>query len=184
MQKSRDQIYDELLVLRCQQGDSQAFNELVGRWQKRLWHYALQITGSDAGAWDIVQETWLGIINGIRKLHDVAAFPQWTFRIVNNKCTDWLRKRHLESQLGEDFVKQAQDTTDKAHGRDDRAESLRAAVEKLPGDQQALLTLRYREDFNIRQIAEILGVPEGTVKSRLHRTLEKLRYLMGRNPNG
>ena len=48
MRKSRAQIYDELLVLKCQQGDKQAFEELVERWQKRLWHYAFQVTGSDA----------------------------------------------------------------------------------------------------------------------------------------
>ena len=88
-----------------------------------------------------------------------------------------MRKSHLESQLGEHLVKQANDTTDKGH--DDRTESLRKAVEKLPVDQQALLVLRYRECFEISQISDIVGVPEGTVKSRLHRTVQKLRQIMG-----
>ena len=184
MRKTRDQIYDELLVLKCRQGDREAFEELVGRWQQRLWVYAYQVTRSEAVAWDIVQETWIGIIKGIRRLQDVAAFRQWAFRILNNKCTDWLRRSHVESKLREGLAKQAKDATDKGHGHDDRTESLHAAIEKLQSDQQVLLTLRYREDFQVSDIADILGIREGTVKSRIHRTLEKLRYLMGPNRNG
>jgi RNA polymerase sigma-70 factor (ECF subfamily) len=179
MQKTRVQIYNELLVLKCQQGSRDAFEELVERWQKRLWHYAFQLTGSDAAAWDIVQETWVGIINGIRKLGDAAVFPRWAFRILNNKCADWLRKQHLQIRLSDQLENQAQDESGQKQNGDEKAESLQAAVEKLTPQRRALLALRYREDFDISQIAEILRIPEGTVKSRLHRTLEKLRQVMG-----
>ena len=184
MRKSRDRIYDELLVLKCQQGDKEAFEELVARWQKCLWHYAHQMTGSEAAAWDIVQETWLGIIKGIRKLEDVDVFPQWTFRIANNKCADWLRKQHLQSRLNSELVKQEQKESNKDRNDDEKAESLNAAIEKLSPDSRALLTLRYREGFDIGQIAEILCIAEGTVKSRIHRTLERLRQVMGQKYNG
>ena len=184
MQKSRDQIYNELLVLKCQQGSKDAFEELVGRWQKRLWHYAFQVTGSDAAAWDVVQETWVGIINGIRRLGDAAVFPRWAFRIVNNKCADWLRKQHLQFRLSDQLVNQAQDESSQKQNSSEKVESLFVAIEKLSPERRALLTLRYREAFDISQIAEILGIAEGTVKSRLHRTLEKLRQLMGQKPNG
>lgn len=177
MAKTRAQIYDELLVIKCQAGDSQAFDELVDRWEKRLWHYAYQVTGSDAAAWDIVQETWCGVIKGIRKLEDAAVFSRWAFRILNNKCADWLRKQHLQSRLRNELANQTDSKSDK--DVTDKAESLYTAIKKLPPDRRALLVLRYREDFDIAQIAEILGIPEGTVKSRLHRTLEKLRQVMG-----
>jgi RNA polymerase sigma-70 factor (ECF subfamily) len=179
MQKSRAQIYNELLVLKCQQGSKDAFDELVERWQKRLWHYAFQLTGSDAAAWDIVQEAWVGIINGIRKLGDTAVFPRWAFRILNNKCADWLRKQHLQSRLSDQLANQTQDESDEKQNGSEKAESLQAAVEKLSPQRRALLALRYREGFDISQIAEILCIPEGTVKSRLHRTLERLRQVMG-----
>jgi len=179
MRKSRAQIYNELLVLKCQQGSKDAFEELVERWQKRLWHYAFQVTGSDAAAWDIVQETWFGIINGIRKLGDAAVFPQWAFRILNNKCADWLRKQHLQSRLSDQLANQAHDESDKKQNSNEKAESLQAAVEKLSPQRRALLALRYREGFDLSQIAEILCIPEGTVKSRLHRILERLRQVMG-----
>ncbi|MHC4148225.1 MAG: RNA polymerase sigma factor [Planctomycetota bacterium] len=178
MHKSRAQIYDELLVLKCQQGDREAFEELVGRWQKRLWHYAFKVTGSESAAWDIVQETWYGITKGIRKLKEVAVFPQWVFRIANNKCADWLRKQHLQSRLNSELAKQKQYEPDEKQNSSETSESLRAAIAKLPPDRRALLTLRYYEGFDIGQIAEILNVPEGTVKSRLHRTVNELRQLV------
>jgi RNA polymerase sigma-70 factor (ECF subfamily) len=179
MRKSRDQIYDELLVVKCQQGDSQAFNELVGRWQKRLWHYAFKVTGSEPAAWDIVQETWYGIIKGIRKLEDVSVFPGWAFRIANNKCADWLRKQRLQNRLNNELTKRTKNESNKKQNSDEKTESLRAALEKLSPDRRALLTLRYHEGFDIGQIAEILDIPAGTVKSRLHRTVARLRQIMG-----
>ncbi|MHC4174497.1 MAG: RNA polymerase sigma factor [Planctomycetota bacterium] len=184
MKKSREQIYDELLVIKCRQADKDAFDELVGRWQKRLWHYAFKVTGSESAAWDIVQETWYGIIKGIRKLEDVSVFPRWAFRITNNKCADWLRKQRLQNRLNNEFTKQAQNESDKKQNGDEKTESLRTAIEKLSPDRRALLTLRYHEGFDISQIAEILGVPEGTVKSRLHRTLDQLRQIVESYQNG
>ena len=179
MRKSHAQIYDELLVLKCQQGSRDAFEELVERWQKRLWHYAFQLTGSESAAWDVVQETWFAIIRGLSKLQDAAVFPQWAFRILNNKCADWLRKQHLQSRLNNELAKQAEIEPDRKQNSSEDAESLRAAIAKLPPDSRALLTLRYHEEFDIVQIAKILGIAEGTVKSRLHRTLERLRWLIG-----
>ncbi len=181
MAKSRAQIYDELLVLKCQQGDREAFAELVERWQKRLWHYAFQVTGSQTGAWDILQETWYGVVKGINKLKDTAVFPRWVFRILNHKCVDWLRRQQLQSRLSDELVNQAQDQSDEKQNCAEGAESLRRAVEKLSPDSRALLTLRYHTGFDIAQIAEILDIAEGTVKSRLHRTLKKLREMMGAN---
>jgi RNA polymerase sigma-70 factor (ECF subfamily) len=181
MRKSRSQIYDELLVIKCQEGDREALDELVGRWQERLWHYAYRVTGSEPAAWDIAQEAWLAIVKGLSKLKDSAVFPKWAFRIANNKCTDWLRKQRRQQQLNNEFTKQTQSESDKKQEGNEKTESLRAAIEKLPPDRRALLTLRYHEGFDIGQIAEILSVPEGTVKSRLHRTVNELRQLLERD---
>ena len=180
MKKSREQIYDELLVIKCRQADKDAFDELVGRWQKRLWHYAFKVTGSESAAWDIVQETWYGVIKGIRKLEDVSVFPRWAFRIANNKCADWLRRQRLQNRLNNELSKQTQSEPGKKQNGDEATESLRAAIERLSPDRRALLILRYHEDFDIGQIAEIIRVPEGTVKSRLHRTLDQLRQIVER----
>jgi RNA polymerase sigma-70 factor (ECF subfamily) len=184
MRKSQAQIYDELLVIKCQQGDREAFDELVGRWQKRLWHYAFKVTGSESAAWDIVQEIWYGIIKGIRKLEDVSVFPRWAFRIANNKCTDRLRRQQQQQRLNNELTKLTKNDYDRKQNSDEKTESLWAAIGKLSPHSRALLTLRYLEGFDISQIAEILSVPEGTVKSRLHRTLDQLRQIVERYQNG
>jgi RNA polymerase sigma factor (sigma-70 family) len=184
MRKSWAQIYDELLVLKCQQGRKDAFEELVERWQKRLWHYAFQVTGSESAAWDILQETWIGIIKGIRKLEDASVFPRWAFKILNNKCADWLRKQHLQSRLNDQLVNRAQDEPNRDKNASEKSESLYAAIEKLSPDRRALLALRYSEGFDIGQIAEILNVSEGTIKSRIHRALNQLRQMVERYHNG
>lgn len=183
MHKSRNQIYDELLVLKCQQDDKEAFAELVDRWQKRLWSYAFRMVGSEPAAWDILQETWLGIIKGIKKLNDVDVFPQWAFRILNNKCADWLRKQYLQTRFDSELSRQARNEFDFEQDTDEKADSLDAAIEKLSPKSKALLTLRYREGFEIGQIAEILGVPGGTVKSRIHRAINQLRQMVEHRHN-
>ena len=184
MQKSRTQLYDELLVIKCQQGDKEAFSELVGRWQQRLLNYAFRVTGSEPAAYDIVQEIWYAVIKGIRKLSDLSVFPGWVFRIANNKCADWLRSNHLQSRLHEQLEMRAHEQPGDSQSSNGNTESLQAAVQGLPPDRRALLELRYHEGFDVPQIAEIMGVPEGTVKSRLHRTLEQLRQIMERFENG
>lgn len=183
MPKSRNQIYDELLVIKCRQGDSAAFNELVGRWQSRLWRFAYRVTGSESAAWDIVQETWYSIIKGLRKFDDASVFPQWAFRIASNKCADWGRRRKRRQRLNNELIKQSQNESDEKRNGGEKTESLQAAIGKLSPDRRALLELRYHEGFDVGQIAKILKVPEGTVKSRLHRTLEKLKQVVGRNRN-
>ncbi|MHC4591974.1 MAG: RNA polymerase sigma factor [Planctomycetota bacterium] len=154
MAKSRDQLYDELLVLRCQEGDREAFDELVARWQRRLWRQA---------------HRWL---------EDVATFPRWAFRIVNNKCADWIRKEQRRRGLSESASAGNRNTQVQAAGRSGRSGSLKEALERLPADRRALLSLRYVEGFDVGELADILGIPEGTVKSRLYHARAQLRQLM------
>jgi RNA polymerase sigma-70 factor (ECF subfamily) len=177
MQNRAEQIYNELLVIKCKQGDSGAFDQLVKKWQRRLWNYAYKVTGSDSASWDIVQETWCGVIKGFRKLDDAAVFPCWVFRILSNKCTDWLRKQQSRARLSAELRDRAHNN--QAPRSDSAADSLEEIIEKLSPDRRILLALRYKEEFDMGRIAEILGIPAGTVKSRLHRTLEQLRQLMG-----
>ena len=68
--RSVEQIADEILVMDCQSGRAKALEILVSRWQKRLWQYAYDLTGDSEAAWDVTQESWLGIIRGIRRLND------------------------------------------------------------------------------------------------------------------
>jgi RNA polymerase sigma-70 factor (ECF subfamily) len=179
MQNRQEQLHNELLVIKCQQNDSEAFSDLVGKWQERLWRYAFKMTGSEAAAWDIVQETWSSVIQGLGKLKDVSTFSCWLFRIVNNKCVDWARQQQRQSRLNSHLEGNLKrEASQKAN---EKADIFQRAITKLTPERKALIMLRYSGDFSIGQIARILNIPEGTVKSRLHRTVNELRQLVERD---
>ncbi len=100
--RSVEQIVDEILVMDCQSGRVKALEILVSRWQKRLWRYAFRLIGDSEAAWDITQESWLGIIRGISRLNDPARFRPWAYKIVTNKTHDWIRKSITMKQTGSD----------------------------------------------------------------------------------
>ncbi len=171
----QERINDELLVLRCQEGDSAALELLVGRWQERLWRHAWRLTGDEDAAWDVLQEAWIGISRGLGRLDDAAAFPTWAYQIVSHKCRDWIRREQRRRRTVEDYSDQVQQAQQQAADAHEQSANLKEALAKLPGRDRAILSLRYEEGFDTAEIAEILHVPVGTVKSRLHYARERLR---------
>src|SRR5882724_5213511 len=99
MQTPADQVLDELLVLRFQDGDGEALNELVCRWQPRLLRHAWHLTRQLESAADATQESWLAIVRKIDRLRDPAAFRAWAYRIVTHKCADLTRRQPIERHL-------------------------------------------------------------------------------------
>ncbi|RMF73339.1 MAG: RNA polymerase sigma factor [Planctomycetota bacterium] len=164
---------DELLVVRCQAGESEAFTLLVRRWQRRLWQYARRLTGYPEAAWDVTQETWLVVLRRIRSLNDPAWFAAWAHRIVRNKCADRGRKIERRRRLVSRVVQRPCESADAAS--DSRSESLAAALRRLARNQREILLLKYGHDLTIVELSFVLGVPAGTVKSRLHHAREELR---------
>jgi len=176
MDKARERVIDELLVMRCQEGGREAFELLVRRWQRRLWRYARRLTGSDDAAWDVVQETWMAILRQIRKLSDPAWFATWAYRIVRNKCADHCRRASRQRNLAAALTQRQRANDDPP--REGPGHAVAAALRRLPPDRQELLTLKYGADLNIIEIAVVLGIPAGTVKSRLHHAREQLRRIL------
>jgi RNA polymerase sigma-70 factor (ECF subfamily) len=177
----QDRLNDELLVLRCQEGDAEAFELLVGRWQRRLWRHAWRLTGDESAAWDAVQETWVGISRGIVRLADAAAFPAWAYRIVTNKCRDSIRREKRRRAAAETYSERTQREGRAAATAEEQHSNLKEALDQLSGPDRAVLSLRYEEDFDTAEIASILGVPEGTVKSRLFYARGRLRKYLEKN---
>jgi RNA polymerase sigma-70 factor (ECF subfamily) len=160
------QIVDEILVMDAQSGRSEAFDVLVSRWQKRLWWHAFNLTGRTEAAWDIAQETWLDIVRGLTRLNDPAKFGTWAYRIVSHKAYDWRGKDRRErlSEIEQEDMPSLTAGQETSQGAEDVYDILR----RLPADAQVVLNLYYLEGFGLAEIAGILGIPEGTVKSRLH----------------
>ena len=175
-----ERLNDEWLVLRCQEGDAVAFEALVARWQRRLWRHAWRLTGDETAAWDVLQEAWLGISRGIGRLADAAAFAVWAYQIVSNKCRDWVRREQRRRAANELYGEWLRHDEPDAVAAAQQHACLHEALAQLSGPDRAVLSLRYEEQFDTAEIAAVLGIAEGTVKSRLFYARQRLRkYLEG-----
>ncbi len=156
---------DRIVVLQCQNGDSDALDRLISRWQKRLWQHAYHLTGTSDGAWDVTQESWLGIVRGLPRLADPERFKPWAFRIVTNKANDWIRRQLKQPQTGRDDSLAVADK--ETTGSSELSNDLYAVLKRLKPKSQMMLSLYYLEQFSVAEVAQVLGIAEGTVKSRL-----------------
>jgi RNA polymerase sigma-70 factor (ECF subfamily) len=172
---------DEYLVLLSQAGSIDAMDGLARRWTPRLLRYAARVLGgstdSSDQARDVVQETWVGVIRGLRRLRDPGQFPAWIYGIATRKCADAiranLRRRRLDAQSGVDAPLR------EAAVRVEHQIDVATGIRQLPPKQRAAMLLFYAEDLTVEEIASALGIPIGTVKSRLHHGREGLRRHLG-----
>lgn len=170
MDRPVEQLIDEILVMDCQSGSVKALEKLVARWQKRLWKYAYRMTGNSEAAWDITQESWLGIIKGLRRLHDPAKFRSWAYRIVTHKASDWIRKSRASKHV------RIEDIQDQGV-QEQKGAGIGELLEKLDMRKRSVLSLYHFEQLSVREISIALNIPNGTVKSRLHAARKELKEL-------
>lgn len=175
MAEPNEQIIDEILVLDCQSGHAEALDLLVERWQRRLWRYACRLTGDAEAAWEVTQESWLGIVRGIRRLHDPARFRSWAYRIVTNKANDWIRRKVGRARVEPSEAIDPPACDDRS-AREAEAD-LEVILHRLPERSRMVLTLYYLEELGLAEISRILRVPIGTVKSRLHHARAEFKRL-------
>lgn len=181
---------DEGLMLAYLRGDARAFRGLVTRHQDRVYHFILRQVRLPETANELVQETFLRVVKNASSFRADARFTTWLYTIARNLCVDAQRRQKhrntvaLDAPLRRDeadgaslieMVKgdeQAQDDS-----LDDRrfSKALRAALQELPAEQREVFLLRELEGLKFREIADIVGIPENTVKSRMRYALEGLR---------
>ena len=172
---TESRLRDELLVVRCQLGERQAFEELVRIWSGPLLRHIQRVAGADM-ADDLAQEVWLRALRGIARLRDGTRLRSWLFGVAHHVLMDRLRVRYAEREALDEV----------ADGPDPEAlessESLFALLETrlgaLPVVERETLTLFYLAELSLVQIGEIQAVPIGTVKSRLFRARGMLRQSM------
>lgn len=183
MSRTYEDIQDELLVLQCQHGDAEALKTLIARWHPRLGRMAWRLTAEREAARDIVQEAWLAIVRGLRRLDDPARFRSWAYRIVRNKCADWTRRRVVQRNAAQEMQDAAINAGAESATETDPAGDvarLRNALAELPNEQRAILSLHYLDGMSIAEIAAALDVPKGTVKSRLYHARNRLKQTLER----
>lgn len=168
---------DELLVVRCQLGEPRAFDDLVASWHAPLWQYIRRMVGRDDEAQDLLQDVWVRIIRGIPRLRDGARLRGWLFGIARRALMDRLRREYAAPAAGDVDPGDLAAEPD-AIDREAELASLDAALGTLPAIEREILALFYLRDLSLAELADVLDVPIGTVKSRLFRARRLLRAAM------
>lgn len=190
MSGSRGEVTDEVLMIRFQRGDRVAFTQLVRRHQTGLYNFALRQLRIASLAEDVVQEAFVRVVQNAAEFKHEARFSTWAYTITRNLCIDQLRKRALRKHpsldeakpgaegdgptLGEQTADSRANVERSATGSEIKGRIL-AAVDELPEDQREVFLLRELSNLPFKEIAQITGVPENTVKSRMRYALERLQ---------
>lgn len=169
MAKDRNKI-DKSTVRKAMRGNPKAFGELIRREQEYLYRMAFLYTRNEDDALDAVQESILKAYTGIKKLKNAEHFKTWLTRIVINTAQDIYGKRKSLDDIEDiDFLPSPESLSP------EERMDLYAVLEKLPEEDRQIIKLRYFDGFSNREIAKKLGLPEGTVASRLSRAMQKMR---------
>lgn len=183
MNRDPKQVLTEWLVLSAQSGSEAAFKDLHDLWDADLRRMCIAHLQRADAADDIINDVWIAIARGLREIDDPACFPRWAFCIVARRSADWIRKRARERRREVAAANEAEQLTPSPASASEssaRVAELRDAVARLPADQRSLVHLYYESERSIGEIADVLGVPVGTVKSRLFSLRETLREMLER----
>ncbi len=165
------------IVRAVQQGDEQAFSELYNAVQPELYYYISKTLDDPNMAEDVLQETFIEMWNTIGQLKEPGAFTVWSRKIAYHRCTAHFRKRREVTLDTDEDGHSLMDTIeedrtefipDEALDKEDLKQTVQAMIAELPPEQRSALLLRYFDEISVKEIAEIQGVSEGTVKSRLN----------------
>jgi RNA polymerase sigma factor (sigma-70 family) len=176
--KDKDLIYQELLVLRCQRGDRDALQELVVTWERRLFYYLRRLGSEEQDAWDLLQQTWLKVLRGISALRDARQLAPWLYCIARNTAINHGQMRSLHRERLEELPPATDSEEDPGPRNYDDVEQIHHGLLQLPLPHREVLTLYFLESMAIEQIAQVLDVPPGTVKSRLYHAKRALRNIL------
>ncbi len=183
MDPTPERALDEYLVSLSQAGSSEALDGLARRWTPRLLRYAARVLGgpnSAEAARDVVQETWIGAIRGLGGLRDPAQFPAWIYGIATRKCTDAIRTNTRRKRL--DAQAAAESGSPVENLASEQQIDLATAIRGLPPIHRGVVHLFYGEEMSVEEIASALGIPAGTIKSRLHHARDALKQQLGAAP--
>jgi RNA polymerase sigma-70 factor (ECF subfamily) len=176
-------------VAQLRRGDLDALSSLVTRYQNRLYRYLLRLVRQQAEAEDLFQNTWIRVAEKIASYDPSRSFEAWLFTLARNLAIDHLRRLRPESldepigdcESGETYVTRLRSAETGAYERiasQERSSRIGESMDALPVPYREVLTLRFEEEMKLEEIAEVLGVPLSTVKTRLRRALDRMRVSM------
>jgi RNA polymerase sigma-70 factor (ECF subfamily) len=177
MERTR-RLHLELLLVRIRRGDPSALTELVEEWEPPLLTYLRRLLSSEDEAWDVLQETWIKVIRGLGAIRDFDAFPAWLYRIARNTAMSHFRGQHPAEDLSENETLTVE--TPDPEFSPEEFDAVHRAIETLSFHHREAIVLHFLDDLTIAEIAALLGVPPGTVKSRIHHGKRRIRQIIQR----
>lgn len=174
------------LVVKASKGDKDAFSDLYYSCYKDLYKFALYTIGDADEAADVVSDTFVEIWKGIGNLRDPSSFGSWAFKILSVRCKKQLSeiiKRRGEYNF-DDLIETPLEGSENIEEDISESVSLVSALSKLDGEERMIVLLSVLHGYTNREIAGMIGKPQGTVSSKLHRTYAKLREMLGGENDG
>jgi RNA polymerase sigma-70 factor, ECF subfamily len=174
---------DSDLIDRAAGGDAAAFQALVERHRSMVYRVAYQFAGNHHDAEDIAQEVFIKVYRSLDKFRQDAQLTSWLYRIVMNACIDY-RRRHVPANaapFGEEAEQRLLNTPEETPGPEARAYAgelgvvLEGEINRLPQGQRIVFIMRHHQGLKLGEIADALGLAEGTVKRQLHAAVHRLR---------
>jgi RNA polymerase sigma-70 factor (ECF subfamily) len=175
---------DEELVARSIGGDQESFNQLVLRWERPIYALAYRVIGREEDARDVCQETFLRAFRALNGFRGQAKFSSWLYRIALNLCRDWVRKERRTPvvQAPEELevlemaaVREPTPSVEDLVARRELTRVVERAMARLPEEQRTAIILKEYHELTFQEIADLVGCPLSTVKTRLYQGLSVLR---------
>ena len=177
-------VSDAILIERCLRQDNAAWDDIMARYRRRVFHIAYKFTGKHDQAEDLTQEIFLKVFKSLDKFHRDADFGTWLTSVARNYCIDHYRASKREREvMTEDLLAFDQAVASSGNPQrrleeSDRRTFLRNGLQRLPDKLREAVVLRDLQGLSYQEMADRLGLPEGTVKSRINRGREELARLL------
>ncbi len=178
---------EQVLIDRISSGDSTAFQEFVGRYKKKIYYVAYDITGDHDDAEDVSQEVFIKVFRSLKTFRRNAKISSWLYQISVNASIDLLRKKSSKPEKSMDDIER-EDIQENLPGSGTRAQNpersaedliiqkhISEALQKVSPKERSVFVMRHYNELKIREIAEILNISPGTVKALFYRATRKLR---------
>ena len=184
-----DRHSDLKIIKRCKRGEESAFGLLLDRYRAAIYNLCYRMVRNPEDARDLAQEVFIKVFSLLDRYDESYAFSSWLFRIATNHCIDYLRRNRLRfisldasiGPEGEEFELQLPDsgpTPETVLQRKEALERLEEVIADLPPHYTVITLLRHDQQLSYEEIAEVLDLPLGTVKARIHRARNMIQAML------
>lgn len=165
-------------MLGCQAGDQEAFTDLIGIMEKPLLYYATSLTGDQDAALDVLQEVWLTVVSGIRKLKDPGSLKAWIYTITHGIAVDRIRRDYSRDRIESCVRIEESDHPAEPSFANENGAAIHQALAQISVKHREVLVLHFLQDLSVEEIASVVGCSPGTVKSRMHYAKQAMKQIL------